>query len=290
MNPREKSLPYVYPEHLKEDVRRAPRAPGVYIFHGENERLPLYIGKSINLRSRLNAHLCNAKEARLLSQTQRITYQCTAGEIGALLLEAKLIKQRQPLFNRRLRRLGTLHSLVFVSGKLVVQSASEIDYGKEEHVFGLFKHRHAAKEFIRTIADEHKLCLQQLGVEKGHGRKGCFRASINKCAGVCLGRESVSDHQSRLLAALESYRIAIWPFAGPVALRERFDMLEQVHIVDRWHYLGSFDSLAHAQQNAWRVEDAFDADVYRILATPILKGQGEIICLTGQEMGSVGIE
>lgn len=279
MMPREKSLPYVYPEHLKEDVRQAPRAPGVYIFYGEDERLPLYIGKSVNLRSRLQAHLCNTREARLLQQTRRIAFECTAGEVGALLLEAQLIKIRQPLFNRRLRRLGTLHSIVLQNGHIDIRSAARINYGVEQDVFGLFKHRHAAKEHIRTLADEHRLCLQQLGVEKRSGYRGCFRASINKCGGVCMGRESEEEHTARLMAALASYRIACWPFPGPVALRECHDTLEQVHIVDHWHYLGSFDTLAQACQAEWRGVNAFDADVYRILANPILKGEGEVIRL-----------
>lgn len=279
MMPREKSLLYVYPEHLKEDVRQAPRAPGVYVFYGEDERLPLYIGKSVNLRSRLNAHLCNTSEARLLHQTRRIAFECTAGEVGALLLEAHLIKTRQPLFNRRLRRLGTLHSLVLRQERLDIRSAAKIDYGVEEDVFGLFKNRHAAIAYIRELADEHRLCLQHLGVEKASGRRGCFRASIGKCSGVCVGRELPSEHTARLVNALASYRIASWPFPGPVALRERYDTLEQVHIVDHWHYLGSFDSLAQACQAAWQVVDTFDADVYRILAGPILKGEDEVIRL-----------
>lgn len=36
-----------------------PDAPGVYIFHGAEGDLPLYIGKSVQLRSRLLAHLRN---------------------------------------------------------------------------------------------------------------------------------------------------------------------------------------------------------------------------------------
>jgi excinuclease Cho len=47
----------------------------------------------------------------MLRQSRRITWQRTAGELGALLLEAQLIKESQPLFNKRLRRNKQLCSL-----------------------------------------------------------------------------------------------------------------------------------------------------------------------------------
>ncbi|USW93229.1 hypothetical protein NHF39_16900 [Pseudomonas proteolytica] len=96
--------PFEYPAHLRAQAEAAPRAPGVYFFYAQGESMPLYIGKSVDLRSRLLAHLRNPEEARMLRQAQRIEYQQTAGEIGALLLESRLIKEMQPLKNKRLRR------------------------------------------------------------------------------------------------------------------------------------------------------------------------------------------
>lgn len=59
---------YEYPSHLRDAIADIPAVPGVYIFHGQEGDLPLYIGKSINLRGRLLAHLRNPGEARLLHQ------------------------------------------------------------------------------------------------------------------------------------------------------------------------------------------------------------------------------
>lgn len=77
---------------------------GVYILHAGEGDLPLYIGKSVNLRSRLLAHLRNPDEARLLHQTLRIIHIRTAGEVSALLLEASFIKQQHLLLSQKLRR------------------------------------------------------------------------------------------------------------------------------------------------------------------------------------------
>jgi len=41
---------YEYPEHLRQWLEAIPKHPGVYIFHGEGEAMPLYIGKSVNIQ------------------------------------------------------------------------------------------------------------------------------------------------------------------------------------------------------------------------------------------------
>ena len=51
---------YEYPEHLRPWLEELPKQPGVYIFHGESDTLPLYIGKSVNIRSRVLSHLRHA--------------------------------------------------------------------------------------------------------------------------------------------------------------------------------------------------------------------------------------
>lgn len=89
---------YEYPEHLRPWLEALPKLPGVYQFHGDSDTMPLYIGKSVNLRSRVLSHLRTPEEAAMLRQSRRITWQRTAGELGALLLEARLIKEQQPLF------------------------------------------------------------------------------------------------------------------------------------------------------------------------------------------------
>ena len=87
--------------------RSIPEAPGVYCFYGLNP-LPLYIGKSINLRERVAAHFSSdyrsANDLRLSAEITRIEIEETAGELGALLRESQLIKTLLPAYNQRLRR------------------------------------------------------------------------------------------------------------------------------------------------------------------------------------------
>jgi len=44
------TFPYEYPNHLRDFAAELPKAPGVYQFHGDLQSVPLYIGKSVNIR------------------------------------------------------------------------------------------------------------------------------------------------------------------------------------------------------------------------------------------------
>lgn len=272
---------YEYPEHLRESVEALPPLPGVYTFHGEpTDQLPLYIGKSVNLRARVLSHLRNPDEARMLRQTRRITHQRTAGEVGALLLEASLIKQQQPLYNQKLRRSRQLCALrLSDAGRPEVVDARTHNFATTPDLFGLYSSRHAALDGLRHLADLHKLCYGALGLEKLAPGRGCFRAALHQCAGVCRGDETLAAHQQRLIEALETLRVACWPHAGAIGLRERDEEgLAQIHVIRNWCYLGSADTLAQARALD-QPAAGFDADGYKILCRPLLAGTADLLPL-----------
>ena len=279
---------YEYPAHLRDMVADMPCAAGVYVFHGEEGDLPLYIGKSINLRSRVLSHLRNPEEAHLLRQTRRISHIRTAGEIGALLLEASLIKQQQPLLNKKLRSNRQLCSLRLVNGQPEVVYSKDVNFATEPALYGLFGSRHAAIEWLHQLADQHRLCGGALGLEKLKLGRACFRATIKLCGGVCRGDESVEAHGQRLLICLENLRVACWPYPGAIGLTERFEAAGgddaladnscQIHVIRNWCYLGSVSDLAKARELS-RMAAGFDADGYKILCRPILSGSAHITLL-----------
>ena len=273
---------YEYPEHLRSSLDAMPNSPGVYVFHGRDGDLPLYIGKSVNLRSRILSHLRNPDEARLLRQTTRITFTRTAGDIGALLLEAQMIKQQHPLFNQKLRRNRQLCSLrITEAGLPEVVYSKDIDFAVEPNLYGLYGSRTSALQGLRDLADEHRLCYRALGLEKLASGRGCFRSMLKQCAGVCCGREATEAHHARLLAALDSVRVNCWPYPGAIGLVERLDDAErmtQIHVIRNWCYLGSVEHVEQAKALS-SVVAGFDADGYKILCQPILGQQAEIVPL-----------
>ena len=270
---------FVYPAHLKAAIADLPAAPGVYVFHGDDPAMPLYIGKSVNLRQRVLSHLRNPDEDRLLRQTRRISYICTAGDIGAQLLEAQMIKTQHPLLNQKLRRYRQLCAWQWQGGLMQLVYSKDVDFAQARDLFGLFASRHAAIERLRQVADEHRLCYARLGLEKLAPGRACFRAALRQCAGVCRGDETPGAHDERLLGALHQVQVVCWPYPGAVGLVERTGDFSQVHVVNNWCYLGSAATPAEAL-GFTRQAAGFDADGYQILVRPLMQGGAEIVPLS----------
>jgi len=256
---------------LSECVSGLPHAPGVYIFHGDGG-LPLYIGKSIDIRARVLSHLRNPDEARMLSLTHRIEALETAGEIGALLLESRLIKTHSPVFNQRLRRVKTLSSLQLTteaSGlKPVLVDGRQVQHGITPGLYGLFTSAHAAKEKLHALAKQHRLCLQLLGLEKTSSR-ACFGRQTGQCAGACTGDEPRRAHDQRLQDVLQELQIHTWPFDGAVDLVEEREGWTQKHRIENWSHLGTWCSDNRSYLPLGKSTGGFDADTYQILVKPI---------------------
>jgi DNA polymerase-3 subunit epsilon len=106
-----------------------------------------------------------------------------------------------------------------------------------------------------------------LGLEKGNGP--CFAFQIKKCRGACAGREPPALHRARVATALLPLRMRRWPFRGRIGVREQRPDGEraEVHVLDRWCYLGSVSSEHELQEFDDTVAThPFDFDTYRILA------------------------
>ena len=258
------------PPHLdRAMVDAVPDAPGVYLLYGEGAA-PLYLGKSVAMRARLLQHfaddLRSPREMQMAREVRRIEWRRCAGELGALLLEARLVKELAPAFNRQLRRAAQLCAFAFDGRKLRLAE----DFGLEQlaQLRGLFRTRRAALEALRGLADEHALCLQALGFEPAR-RGACFRHQIGRCAGLCAGKEGERAHHARLAAALAALPALAWPWRGPVGVVEedRARDATELHVIDRWCYLGtacSEDEVPALLEQSRR--QRFDPDQYKLLA------------------------
>ena len=267
---------------LSECVSRLPHAPGVYFFHGDS-RLPLYIGKSVDIRARVMSHLRNPEEERMLAQTRHIDCIETAGEIGALLLESHLIKTRSPLFNQRLRRTKQLFTIELHADATgfvpKVMDGRQVQHGVSPGLYGLFASTHAAKQKLHALASQHRLCMQLLGLETPSTR-GCFGWQTKQCAGACVGQEPRLAHDQRLRDALQAIQIHTWPFAGAVHLVERREQWVQKHKIHNWAYQGTSCSRQTLNDVFGKPTPLFDADTYQILVKPLLLNQVEIELLS----------
>ena len=267
-----------------------PEGPGVYLFYGEKD-VPLYVGKSINLRTRVMSHFSGdhrvAKDMRIAAEVKRIDWIETAGELGALIEEARLVKKLSPVHNRQLRRASELCAWHWPldrhdeAPELV--SARDLTGGEFRDLYGLFRSRRTAIEALRELALEHELCHSLLGLEK---RKGpCFAYQIKRCRGACAGVETPREHAVRLAAAFAGLRVRAWPFPGRIGIRETSPDGERcdLHVLDQWCHLGTVNSeegLRDLQDGSSRL--LFDLDTYKILTRYLFNGKNrpQIVPLT----------
>jgi DNA polymerase-3 subunit epsilon len=268
------SRPSMPPALPPQQLEQIPHAPGVYAFYGANAH-PIYIGKSVDLKARVLDHFSNdhasAADLRLSQEVQRIEWERTAGEIGALLREAELVKTRLPAQNIALRRKRNQAFFTLDSqARPRFVPAAAVPLARLHEHYGPFSSRSSARHFLQQLAAEHGLCLKTMRLE-GRARRfapeaPCFNFQIRRCRGACTGAEPPEVHALRLREALESRRVPAWPYAGAVALIERDDagLAEELHVFDHWCWLGTVRTHEAAAQLAAGGARVFDADVYRI--------------------------
>ena len=268
-------IPSLPPQLPADALEGVPDCAGVYRFFGVND-LPLYIGKSVNLRERVRSHFSsdyrNSNDHRLSAEIRRLDWTETAGELGALLLESRLVKEVAPLHNAQLRRRKSFGVLRLPSLREAPEfvKLDDIDWDARapgaEPLYGPFASPRAARDLLESIAAEEGLCWRLLGWEKRGGP--CFARQVRKCRGACVGEETPEAHNVRLATALEARRIPDWPFPGPVAIVERDAArgIEEAHVVHQWRHLGTArdESELEALVSSRRLPE-FDPDILKVL-------------------------
>lgn len=275
---RKPSVPSSLPPTIMDDI---PEKPGVYIFYGEN-RSPLYIGKSVNLRERVMSHFAqdhaSTKEMHISQQIRDIETITTSGELGALLKESQLIKEMQPLYNRQLRLLRKLYVLkkkVNEKGypEVVLETVTDINPDNLADMLGIFRSQRQAKEYLVTLVKEYQLCEKLLGIEKTKG--ACFAYRLETCKGACVGEENPLAYTMRFVQACSDHAIKPWPFVGPICIREEsvLDETAECFVVDKWCLLSMYTASAHSVQEKEMQPYIFDVDTYKLLVRFLEKKQ-----------------
>lgn len=268
------------PEGMLEAV---PDVPGVYLFHadpeppppGRSER-PLYVGRGASLRGRVKEHFAasnaKGKEAELVNQVKRVDWVETAGELGALLLEADLVKRLRPRYNRQPDRGEDAFALRLIANRkrapiyepVTIAGTDPLTW---DGLYGAFRSRREADNLLRELALLYRLCPRRLGLEPGT-EGACSAHLAKRCAGECVGRESPAEHDARLACALASARVKAWPWPGPVVVVERHAASgrEAWHLLDHWCHLGSAAERDELDALCARAERRFDVDTWRLLS------------------------
>ncbi|WP_158849881.1 exonuclease domain-containing protein [Algibacter sp. L1A34] len=186
---------------------RLPSATGVYYIHNAEGDI-IYIGKSNNIKKRLNQHFTgtNSKSKKLQRLVSDVTYESTGSELVALLKENEEIKQNKPLFNRALRRSIFTHALYsFVDENNYINLKIDVADGRKKNIT-TFTNRQSAKSFLANVVEEYELCQKLAGLYKT--KTSCFSYDIKACKGACIQKEAPESYNKRVNALIEKHSYA----------------------------------------------------------------------------------
>jgi DNA polymerase-3 subunit epsilon len=177
---------------------------GVYYMHNEAGDI-IYIGKSKNIKSRINQHFAgqNSKSKKIQLEVSAVTYEETGSELLALLKESAEIKHHKPKFNRALRRTIFTHGLFsFKDENGYINLKIQKIKGNQKPIT-TFANIQSGKSFMNKIVEKHNLCQKLCGLYKT--KSSCFGHTIKECEGACIGQELVGDYNTKVNKIIKYY-------------------------------------------------------------------------------------
>jgi DNA polymerase III subunit epsilon len=232
------------PTSERPDLSSLPDDPGVYVFRDDRGR-PLYVGKSVVLRSRARAHFC--APGGWTERAEIVDYRPTNSELGALVLESRLIKAWRPPGNVKLKRTDR-H--VYLRCRLddpypVLEVAPQPAPGRSVNV-GPLRGRTLASELADLLTSLYKLrhCrkLKPREWPSAYGQMG-------RCVSPCLGDLDPNAYRRQVDAALAHFER---PDAPARLLAELDARIEQASAERRYEYAAAL--LRRRGRLAWVLE------------------------------------
>ena len=192
------------PRDERPDLTGLPKDPGVYIFRDADGQ-PLYVGKSICLRTRARAHFTTP--VTWTGQAEHVDYQPTESELGALVLENRLIKVLKPPGNTQLKR--EADGYVYLRCRLdipfpILEVAREPAAGHAVCV-GPVRGRAAAAELVEQL--NSLFGLRHCGRALPRRAHPSAYGQMGRCLSPCLGDLDPNLYRERLDEALQLFEV-----------------------------------------------------------------------------------
>lgn len=197
------------PGHLNSNltpqiINALPGKTGVYYFYNDHREL-IYIGKSKNIKSRINAHLNNfdnRKAIEMRNEIAAIEYTLTGSELISMLLESAEIKKHKPFFNRKQLKSG-FHFGVFI--EYLIDGFIHFKAGKiskKTQPLAAFSTHNQAKGYLNHLVDHFGLCPKLAGLDYTSGP--CIQLLMNHCDGKCTSPHQQETYNERAMIAIRS--------------------------------------------------------------------------------------
>jgi DNA polymerase-3 subunit epsilon len=182
---------------LLDIVEKMPSKTGVYYIYNEKGDL-IYIGKSRNIKKRINQHFTgtSSQSKKIQREVFTVTYEETGSELIALLKESEEIKINKPIFNRAQRK--SIFEWALYSNKddngflnLQIQKAD----GRKKEITS-FTTLQEGKNTLFRITAKYALCQKLTGLYQT--KSECFQYKIKECDGACMGKVSPEEYNQRV--------------------------------------------------------------------------------------------
>jgi DNA polymerase-3 subunit epsilon len=177
----------------------------VYLFR-DPSGAPLYVGKSISIRSRARAHFApSTAPAEWRAHASVVDYRATRSELGALVLENRLIKELRPPGNIRLNRRDD--RLVYVRCRLdipfpILEVSSDPASGHAVTI-GPLRGRRLATELVEQL--DSLFGLRHCGRRLPRREYPSAYGQMGRCLSPCLGDLDPNLYRRRLDEALRMF-------------------------------------------------------------------------------------
>lgn len=186
---------------LEQKLEALPALPGIYQFKNDKGKI-IYIGKAINLRSRVrsyfHSHLDSPKTKILVGKIEDVEIIITDNEIEALVLENNLIKKLKPRYNVNLKD-DKSYPYIRITKEPYPQIFPTREVVRDgSKYFGPFTDVKNMKTSLRMINKTFKIrsCKYYIDDEviKQKKIKVCLDYHIKKCDGPCEGLVSEKEY------------------------------------------------------------------------------------------------
>lgn len=190
---------------LIEIVDSLPSETGVYYMHDAEGKV-IYVGKSKNIRARLNQHFTgeNPKSKQIQNKVDSVSYDLTGNELLALLLENYEIKKLKPKYNQALKKDLFTHGLFQETDEegYIRLKVAKINSKNNDYITS-FTNLNQAKLQLEKMVEEYGLCQKLTGLYPT--QSACFNYGIKKCDGACIGKESPEDYNAKVKELIDRY-------------------------------------------------------------------------------------
>ena len=166
----------------------------------------LYVGKSVNLRSRLRQHAASLRTGyadrnyRWIWHVRELSWQETGSELYALLLEDQLIKAHWPAGNVRQKEYLEYTWLAFTNEALPrLQVIDARQRGQFAAVFGPFHDLYHARDMADLV--QMRFRLRTCAAVRA---EGCLQGEMRKCAAPCRTHEAAERYRRTVARAAAS--------------------------------------------------------------------------------------